>query len=632
MPGSLIDQPNALKKTLMALTNEPGIYKMLDDGSNIIYIGKAKSLKKRISSYFNKQHDDAKTTVLVRHIAAIDVIATRSEFEALVLERQLIRQFKPRYNIQLKDDKSYPYIKLTVQEPFPRLLVVRNKLNDGALYFGPYPSIGSSKHYQKFLYQLFPLRDCTKPIDLETKQRKCIQLDIGNCVGPCIYKDIKAHYDELVADATLFLKGDNKHLLKSLETKMMRYSDNQEYEKAAQVRDRITKIKALAFNQLVDIRAEKTVQVWAGAHQEGLGYIIVQQFVEGKLLYQKGFYYERESMLSPSSHDTVANEPTSFQDNQAWIDYVQACFGDSLDDLHDLPALVIGEEVFEQALVPMLAQIPSKKVSFLVPQRGIKKDLLEQAKVNASLGVRRLLKEQYLKLADNPKPLLDSIKKVLGLSVIPERVMGFDISHLQGNNIVGSSVYFKEGQPYKQGYRIFNVRSVSGKSNDPLSIKETVLRRLQLCVKRQEPLPQLLLIDGGRGQLNFAYEAVKEFGDMSIELVSLAKRDEELYQLNKRLPLVLPRSHEVLKFFQRVRDEAHRFALKHQRIKRKKSFASVLSDIPGIGEKRLDKLVAEIGFIEDIYASTPKEIAEKCGFSIDLSQQIYEKVQAQYGH
>ena len=279
-----------VKQQLIALPKEPGIYKMLDENNVIIYIGKAKNIKKRVSSYFSKQHEDLKTKVLVSKIVHIDFIVTRTEEEALILERQLIREFKPRYNILLKDDKSYPYIKITLQEPFPRVLVTREKNNDGAKYFGPYPSIGSAHHFQKPYKNYSQYEIAQNQLEAIKKQRKCIQLDIGNCIGPCIYKEVKGEYDKLIQQLLLLLKGENKTLVRELKQDMTLLSNKQEYEKAASIRDKIIKLEALYAKQIVDRGKRYDFHIWTLHENEDKLYVLVQKLLMVNFIPTRSIY------------------------------------------------------------------------------------------------------------------------------------------------------------------------------------------------------------------------------------------------------------------------------------------------------------------------------------------------------
>lgn len=519
---------------------------MKDDQGFVLYVGKAKNLKKRVSSYFMSKKHDLKTLTLVSQIHDIELIVTETETEALILENQLIKRYKPKYNILLKDDKTYPYIKLT-KEHFPKVIVTRKKQNDGATYFGPYPSIGSSKALQRMLLDLFPIRDCKQAISLDKQEKKCLLLDIGKCIGPCVYKDIKPEYDALIEELKLLLSGRDKALIKRLKDQMQHFSDAMEYEKAAEVRDKIEKCVQLTERQRVDFNHQSNTQVWAVYDAEERVYVLIQEVLNGKLLHQYGFFEDKEKLNS--TQDLVEQSFLQFSDVQ-----------------EEPPQEIICQEEFKTLFEDWVPRY-KRKTTITSPQKGEKKAILDTAIKNAKLSLTRLIKDEVEKTKKGD--VVGEMQRILRLMKRPENIVGFDISHLQGTNIVASAVYFKHGKPYKGGYRKFNIRSVSEQSNDPESMREVVYRRLRLCEKDNEPYPDLLVIDGGRAQLNFALSALSEKGLLgSIDIISLAKRDEEIYTPYYRDPIRLPKHSHVLHLLQHVRDESHRFALTFQRSKR----------------------------------------------------------------
>lgn len=568
-----------IKDILKGLPNNPGIYKMINAEYKIIYIGKAKFLKKRVSSYFNKNHTDLKTQILVSKIVDIEIIVTNTEQEALILERQLVRKFKPRYNILLKDDKSFPYIKVTNTEPFPRVLVVREKKNDHAIYFGPYPSIGGAKRFQGIINALFPIRDCTKPIERVKKQRKCIQLDLGNCIGPCIYKDVKVEYDHYIEHILMLLKGQNKALISQLKKDMARQSKTQEYEKAAKTRDKIQRLESLYEKQSVDGQQDINTDLWVLMEDFQHIYILNQEIISGKLLSQHGYYFEKNEIASKQR-------------------ILEKTLTDHYVERQKTKIPIITDT--DTAATLNHCDIANLHQSITIPQRGFKKDLLNLAISNAKLGLKRIEKEGKLaKLKQKAEAsLLHNVKETLTLSSEPNWITGCDISHLQGTNIVASAVRFKDGKPYKKEYRKLNIKTVSGKSNDPESLKEASYRIINHYINNKLALPNLLVIDGGQAQLNYAIDALcivayeqcdtslsatkfinncrkncLETGvisilDTLIHIISLAKREEEIYFPHRDKTLCLKKSDPTLHLLQRVRDESHRFAVTFQRKKR----------------------------------------------------------------
>ncbi len=564
---------------------EPGIYKMLDSVGEVIYVGKAKNLQKRLSSYFlNRQDRDIKTAVLVSHIRDVQTIVTRSEDEALILERQLIRALQPRYNIALKDDKNYPYIKLTINEPFPKMAIVRSKFKDNARYFGPFPSVGSTRHLQRLMLQLFPLRDCKQAISLTTPEPKCIKLDLGQCLGPCVRKYTKPDYDQIVQDLILFLQGRRTQLFEKLESEMWQASASHRFEKAAILRDALTKLKMLHQRQVVQLEDLEDVQVWVMVENAEFRYALVQSFVEGKLLYQNGFY----SQITPT--ETEAD----FLDRAIYY-----FFSDQNPDAR-MPKKIFTDPAFESALT----QVPDQKWMVLQPKIGDKAEVIQTATRNAQLALSRLVAKTH---EDTASQLLLDVQSTLHLSQYPRVIWGIDISHWYGQNIVGSLVCFKDGRPYKPGYRRTQIRSIKGKSNDPKSIYEVVLRQVE---NAKDALPDLILIDGGRGQLNFAQEALRVLGLSELPMIALAKREEEIYSPNQRKPLKLEGHHPVRQLCQRIRDEAHRFAVTYQRQKRSLTVQTQLNEIPGLGPKRINQLFKTYHTLSRMAQANVTEMAE----------------------
>ncbi len=600
---------------LSLLPDSPGIYKMLDDRGVVIYVGKAKSLKKRVRSYFQGvDRHDIKTRHLVGNISAIETIVVRSESDALILEAQLIKEYKPRYNINLKDDKAYPYIKVT-NEPFPRVLIVRERQSDGASYFGPYPSIGSTRYLQRMIHDIFPLRDCAQSIDLVRRQPKCIKLDIQKCIGPCVFKTIKSDYDGLINQLKRLLSGKNKQLVAELTNQMHEAATQRHFERAAELRDQLKRIGQLGERQSVVIAENGVHQIWAAVEENGFLYVVIQTLIDGKLLYQNGYYLEN---------------PTEF--NRRY--FVEQCVAtlvaetDPLDGIFcdDWMAGVIQDLIMLDGIA---APTPH------VPRRGQKVVLLDMARQNGRLAIRRLIRDRSIgSIRPKKEDLLGAVQLRLSLRKRPIRIIGVDISHLQGTNIVGSAVYFKDGTPYKAGYRKFSIKSVSGDSNDPASIYEVVSRRLQRCFTDHEPLPDLLLIDGGKGQLNAAYRALVELGlSEEIELVSLAKQHEELFRIQDPASLVLSRDDIVLKLFQWIRDESHRFALTFQRKKRQQQLETgLLSDIPGLGPKRIQSLYTHFKSMTQLLDATDAHIASVARISLSLVRVLREKVRQNITH
>ncbi|NDC82495.1 excinuclease ABC subunit UvrC [bacterium] len=592
---------------LNSLPDEPGIYKMLDSRGGLLYVGKAKNIKKRVKSYFRRPETlDSKTIQLVKSISFIDTIVVRSESEALILEAQLIKEFQPRYNILLKDDKSFPYVKIS-NEIFPRLLIVRDRVNDGASYFGPYPSIGSIKYLKRMLNDMYRLRDCSIDISLDSPQPKCIKLDMNRCLGPCVFKNVHSQYLNAIGDLKQLLSGRNKELVSKMSTEMAQLAREKRFELAAELRDRIRKIEQLGQRQTVVLSENGCFQVWSSADQNGFLYVIVQTFIDGKLLFQNGFYFEN---------------PTE----NVWDDGLVQTFISVIDE--KIPVKLICDPWIEPIILAVRSSL-QLKFEVSVPKRGNKLVLLETARHNARLSISRIIRDRSVNLRPRVEAdIVVVLQKKLDLGKKPVRIIGVDISHLHGTDIVGSAVCFQNGNPLKSAYRKLMVRSVSGDSNDPKSIYEVVSRRLQLCFADHEPLPDLMLIDGGVGQLNFAYRALLELGlQDEIELISLAKRKEEIFRVGRSEPIVLSPDDNVLKLLQWIRDESHRFALEFQRKRRKvANETTVLQTIPGLGPKRIQRIYQAFKSIDRLLSASDAEIALAAGISIGLVYSIRERL------
>ena len=589
MEQGLVFYPN--KKDLAQIPRESGVYKMLAKDDSILYVGKAKFLRNRVRSYFSVDpHPDLKTRFLVSHICKIEIIVTSTEHHALILENQLIKTFRPRYNIALKDDKQYPYLKIT-NELYPRVLMVRDRKKDGAMYFGPYASFGSAKVLLKHIHDLFPFRDCKQSIDAVSIQPKCINLDIGKCLGPCVIKDDVSAYQKLVDELTLLLTGKNKQLLKDLKTLMTMASDARAYEKAAIYRDRFQKLFRLVDQKIVMVTEGEDCQVWVCVESDGICYILVQTFLNGILMYQRGVYQYFDS----GDLDSFCIES----------------FFSVLESSDSLPTELILSKTMSDVLAPVLKDM---SVVVNVPKKGEKRAWVDLAERNGHLSILRLLSQDYTKSRDlNTKAnlnLCEEIRAYFSFSKPIRSIFGFDISHLSGQDIVASAVSFYDGIPNKSLYRRFTIRGVSQDSNDPLSMYEVVKRRLMLCEIEGEALPDLILVDGGKGQLNFAFKALKELKlENFVELLSLAKQEEEIYSYGKKTSTRFSRQHSILKCFQRVRDESHRFANSYQRVLRKKGLKSVLLSIEGLGVKRVNALYQEYKTLDNIEKTPVEELA-----------------------
>lgn len=525
------------------------MYRFLDKEEHVIYIGKAKDLKKRVKSYFRSHKNlDPKTTVLVSKIARVEYWLTNSESEAFILERQLIQAIQPKYNIDLKDDKNYPWIKVT-HEPFARVIITRQKELGPADYFGPYPAMGSVKQLQHLLQEIFPLRTCKKPIDLQKNTKKCLMMDLGRCLGPCVHKEVKAECDQYVSDLKQLISGKSKDLLKQWRREMKLHSDNKQYEQAAKTRDKIHKIESLINRQTVYLNKNQDILIWVMVKTPQLYYGLTRSIIEGKLLFQNGWYCDAKSQRS---HAAFIQE--SFQK------YI-------IPELSRYDECLCSEEIGKIIKAQEPHQIPIR-----IPQKGIKKEMVTIARKNAQMAALRIIYERGIPKPDD-RDITKTVQDRMNLSQRPTHIIGFDVSHFYGTHIVASAVSFINGQPIKTAYRHYSVRSViqkkAGYSHDPQAMYEVVFRRLSECLKKQESLPQLLVIDGGLAQLQAARHAVKALHiDDQVNCLALAKKFEAIYTVENPAPLILAANDPVRHFMQRIRDEAHRFAGRLQKIQR----------------------------------------------------------------
>ena len=579
--------------------NNPGIYKMYNTKDELLYIGKAKNLKRRILSYLTpKSNLDLKTQFLIQQVKRLEFIITNTEKEALILENQLIKDFKPKYNILLKDDKTYPLIKIT-KEFFPRIEIVREVIDDGAEYFGPLPLSGGTKKLTNLMQSLFKLRNCQQEIDPKKSQKKCILFDINKCLGPCINKIIKPEYDKLIKDLKLLLTGKSKELLRKLNKEMIEFSQKLKFEKAAEIREKIKIIENIIEKQRVNLLDNKNINIWARVEDDKFNYILVQNIFEGKLINQNGFYLEKDYGLNDFFIDT-------------FLSYYSK-------NNHKLPEKIILEANLLEPLknLTSLLKDPLNKVKFIFPKTGKNKQILDLAQKNADLALERISKYRN-NIFDIS--ILESLKNLCNLKNIPYNIMAFDVSHLSGENIVGTSVFFKNGIKEKSLYRKYIIRTVKKhKSNDPLSIFEIVLRRIKE-IKDQNYY--LILVDGGKPQLNYATRAINHLNAKNIDIISLAKEEELVYSNNKRTPLRLNKNDKVLLLLQKIRDEVHRFSVTFQR-KQQEGFLkdTKLGKIEGLGKKRVNLLYSKFKTINEIKNSSIEKIA-----SVGISQKLAQKI------
>ncbi|MDT8304870.1 MAG: excinuclease ABC subunit UvrC [Anaerolineae bacterium] len=614
--------PERVREILKNLPTGPGVYIHKDADGGILYIGKAVNLRSRVRSYFQKNVDSFKTLHLRQRIGEVEVISTDSELEALLLEMTLIKKHRPHYNIRLKDDKRYPYIKVHWADPYPKVTVTRRMIRDGSRYFGPYTSVWAVHQTLDLLRRIFPYLTCDRTIT-GNDDRACLYYDIKLCNAPCIGAVSQEEYRTMIAQLMDFLDGRSDAITKDVERKMHEAAQNLDFESAAHYRDQLQAIDKVVAKQKVIAAAGTDQDVIAFAREEGDACVQVFFIRHGKLLGRE--YFLLEGTDEASDEEVLQDFITQFYDEAA----------------HIPKEVLLPNEVEEARIIETwLKQKRGRKVAMKVPKRGKKRDLVKLAAKNAR-DTLATLRQQWATDRSRYVTAMDELQKVLALPVPPARIEGYDISHTQGTLTVGSMVVFVQGVPYKQDYRRFNVQTAN---NDDYGAMREVLRRrfqryresgdgeltdpAQIGRKKKETawalLPDLLLVDGGKGQLGVALEVLDEYGLLDeVPVASLAKQEEELFVPGKERPVRLPSRSEGFYLVQRVRDESHRFANQgHRRRRAKAGTASILDSVPGVGPKRRKLLLEHFGSLDDLRKATAEEIASIPGIPYEVGVAI----------
>jgi len=607
-----------IQMRLAGLPASPGVYLMRDAKNRVIYVGKAIVLRNRVRSYFqtSAQHT-AKTKQLVSEIADLDWIVTRSELEALILECELIKKYRPRYNIRLKDDKRYPYIKVTWQEDYPRILIVRNMLRDGARYFGPFTSSQAVYRTLDLLRRLFPYRTCNRDITGRDR-RACLYYHIKRCTGPCIGAINREDYRAIVDRVCLFLEGKQEKILDQLSEEMRTASEALQFERAAEVRDTIDAVNKIVETQRIVSGNLRDHDFIALARDNGEACVQVFFIRGGRLVGREYFVLTGTAEEDPS--EILSSFVKQFYDEAAFVP----------------PEIVVQTDLDEGGVLQeWLRHRRGTKVLIKTPRRRDKQAVMQLAIENATATLDRLRSEWE---ADTSKhtQALSELQEALDLPNPPTRIECYDISHLQGTASTGSLVVFSKGVPCKRDYRRFRIKTVEG-ADDFASMAEVLRRRFsrarqartQRSVDGKENrwavMPDLVIVDGGKGQLSAALAAMKEAGVENIPVVGLAKRNEEIYLPERPAPVVLPRTSQGLYLVQRIRDEAHRFAITyHRKLRSKRSKRSVLEEIPGIGPKRRQALLKAFGSLDGIRQATIDELTAVPGMTQSTAQRVAE--------
>ena len=581
-----------LRSLVSALPDQPGIYQYFDSTGKIIYVGKAKNLKKRVSSYFNKNQQNRKTELLVRNISEIKHMVVETEQDALLLENNLIKKYQPRYNIRLKDDKTYPWIVIK-NERFPKVFQTRNVIRDGSTYFGPYTSILTVRFLLDLFRKLFKLRNCNLNLsDENIRQKKfkvCLEYHMGNCLGPCIGAIDHEIYIKNIEQIKEILKGNISGVIKYLKDLMRQFSSDLKFEEAAIIKEKLELLEKFQSKSTVVSNTISDVDVFTIDQDESFAYVNYLKIIRGAII-------------------------------QTYTLEIKKVLDESAEELLEFAIVEIRQKIFslsKEILIPFKLDVELDGIRFQIPKQGDKKKLLDLSERNAKYYRLEKQKHQIVSKSEkNEVRILETMQKDLQLKVQPVHIECFDNSNLQGTNPVSSCVVFRNTRPSKKDYRHFNVKTVEG-PDDFASIEEVVFRRYKRLLDEEKSLPQLIVIDGGKGQLGAALNSLEKLGLRGkIAIIGIAKRLEEIYFPGDSVPLYLDKNSETLKIIQQLRDEAHRFGITFHRNKRSGDFIkSELESIPGIGEKTRTTLLTRFKSVENLKNQAYRAVAAEIGDS-----------------
>jgi excinuclease ABC subunit C len=577
-----------IKNILKTLPHQPGVYQYFDQAGTIIYVGKAKNLKSRVSSYFNKnKHESGKTHMLVRKIVDIKTIVVDSEHDALFLENSLIKKHQPKYNVLLKDDKTYPWICIK-NERFPRVFSTRKLVRDGSQYFGPYSSVRMMNTLLDLVRQLYPLRTCTYNLSQENvaaeKFKVCLEYHIGNCLGPCAGHQNQEDYDPSIKAIKEILKGNVHHVIKHLKGMMQGYAAALKFEDAQLAKERVDLLEHFQASSTVVSPSIHNVDVVTIVSDKDAGYVNYLKVINGAII--QGHTIELKKRLDEDDA--------------------------TLLELGIAELLQRFKSTAKEVLVPFLPESEWEEVKFHVPQRGDKRKLLELSERNARHVMHEKHKqEKFIDPERHTNRILETIQKDLRLSELPVHIECFDNSNIQGTNPVSACVVFRDAKPSKKDYRHFNIKTVVG-PDDFASMEEAVFRRYRRLLEEEQSLPQLIVIDGGKGQLSSSVTALERLGLRGkIAIVGIAKRLEEIYFPGDSIPIYIDKRSESLKVIQHLRNEAHRFGITHHRNRRSKgALQSQLTEIPGVGEKTMEKLITHFRSVKRLKEASEQQLLE----------------------
>lgn len=591
--------PDEVKQTLSIIPELSGSYQYFDKNGEIIYVGKAKNLKKRVFSYFNKNHDSPKLRVMVPQIAKIQFIVTDSEVEALILESHLIKKHKPKYNVLLKDDKKFPYFVIT-EEEYPRIIVARkaNKNKIKGKYFGPYTDSRAMYATLDLIKKLFPLKQCKNP---KFKDRPCLYYHIGRCMAPCQRMITPEDYKKILKNVELFLTGRQKELVDALKREMEKYAATEDFEKAARYRDSWLDVQKTMEHQKVVFENTNINQDIIAVYSEGNLFVVsLLQIRQGRLTDKKDFQFS-------NTESNLSNEP------EVLTTFLKEYY--TMASEFDIPNTIVVPKILEKEDIELytkwLESAASKKVKITDAPTKRNIELLNLAQKNAKFYFEKVKLEKLTEIQRDYNEVGSYIQEKLGLSKFPYVVECFDISHIQGTNTVASMVTFENGLPKKSRYRKFKVKSTESKPDDFKSLQEVVERRYFGKLTETMPMPDLIIIDGGKGQLSSVME-IFDAHDFHPDVVSLAKRLEEVFKPHESNPVIFPINSPALYFFQRIRDEAHRFAITfHRKLRGKKATESVLDEIKGLSKENKEILMREFKDVKKISQASFEQLKEK---------------------
>ena len=591
------------KEKLKDVPENPGVYLMLDKDDNIIYVGKAKNLKNRLRQYFHNSVKTVKVMAMLDHVADFRYIICGSEVDALVTENNLIKKHTPQYNILLKDDKSYPFVRINLKEDYPSISLVRALKNDGAKYFGPYMQSVNIRDIFDLIHSAFPIRDCNR--DMTKPSRPCLNAHLGRCVAPCSGKVTKEEYRKEVMRVVDFLKGNDREVERVLTDKMMEFADKENFEVALKYKEKLAVLEKVVRKQVSALPKDFNLDVFA-YETNGVKTAVNMLVVRG------GKLVGGENSVFDGIDDSLTSYLYQFYKNNPPV--CDEIITDGADD--------------NKALEDALSTLVGRKIHVLSPKQGVRKQLLDLAHTNAHDALEKHGTQEERKTI-RTKGAVKQLADLLSLKTLPNRIECYDISHVSGVDKVSSMVVFEGGEPKKSHYRKFKIKTVEG-NNDFASMKETLSRRLERLNNPEETdesfasVPDLIVIDGGKGQLSYALDALALYGRNDIEILSLAEREEEVFL--GRAPkesVMLSKDSVALQLLQRIRDEAHRFAITfHRNLHAKRMSESVLRDVPGIGKKKSADLLKKFGSVENILHAKDEDIASLDGFSVQSATKL----------